>query len=510
LDPDFEDGYALAVACLDMDDGKCAERIFSEMESSFGDKAVIHMEFGRAYAGSDFPGKAVAEFKKAIGENDHLPEAHYSLAAAYLASGETSGVEKARVELEKELRVSPKDFLTYAALGHIAVIQHRYDDAKKYLTKAIALNPSNPDAYLYLGQMYYETRQATQAESALREAIARTTDVSRNRYQIQKAHYLLGRLLIKDGHEAEAQEQMRIVQKMMARTLAGDKGRFSGNAPAKNGMGGAGIAAAEHPESPGEAKDAGAVADFEKQVAAPLADSYNNLGAIAASGKNYAEAVNCFQRAAEWNPKLPGLDYNWGRAAFLGSRFEDAVTPLSRYLAAHPEDANIRPPLAISLFMTRDYGGVVKTLTPILSRVDAVPQVEYVYAASLVKTGQRATGMARLLEMEKKNPSIPDVHRSLGEAYAEGGAADREKAAQEFEAAIRLNPKDAEAHLGLGKLELQTGDGKKAVAELATAVRLEPDNAEARSELAAASGRNPGAAENPPRNPETGAAAPRP
>lgn len=37
LDPNFENGYGLAVVCLDLDDEKCATQIFREMEVSFGD-----------------------------------------------------------------------------------------------------------------------------------------------------------------------------------------------------------------------------------------------------------------------------------------------------------------------------------------------------------------------------------------------------------------------------------------------------------------------------------------
>lgn len=493
LDPNFEDGYALAVTCLDMDDGKCAERIFSEMEASFGDTALIHMQFGRAYSQSDFPQKAIAELKKTIAEDPHMPQAHYLLAAAYLASAQASSVEMAKTELKKELEVSPKDFLTYAALGHIAVTEHQYDEAAAYLKKAIALNPENPDAYLYLGQMDYEMHRSTDAEAELREAIAKTTDVSRNRYQIEKAHYLLGRLLIRSGQEAEAQKEMEIAQKLMTRTLAQDKSRFSGNgsgnngsgstASGGNGMGSAEISVEEHADKPADSKTLSAVEDFAKRLGPPLADSYNNLGAIAASGKNYAAALNYFQRAAQWNPDLPGLDYNRGRAAFMASRFQDAVTPLTRYLEAHPEDASIRSPLAISLFMIGNYAGVVRTLEPVLSGIDAIPQVEYVYAASLVKTGQKAAGVARLRAMEEKNPSIPDVHRSLGEAYAEGGDADSKKAAEEFAAAIRLNPKDAAAHYELGKLLLRTGDVRRSIPELKAAVRLEPGNQDAHALL---------------------------
>lgn len=484
LDPNFEDGYALAVTCLDMDDGKCAERIFSEMEASFGDTALLHMQFGRAYSQSDFPQKAVAELKKTIAEDPRMPQAHYLLAASYLASAETESLEKAKAELKKELEVSPKDSLTYAALGHIAVNQHQYEDAAAYLKRAIALDPESPDAYLYLGQMDYELHRTADAEAALREAIARTKDASRNRYQIQKAHYLLGRMLIRSGQKAEAQKEMEIAQKLMTRTLVQDKSRFGGNGPGGNGMGGsgtkdAGISVEERTGKPVDSKAMEAVEDFAKRLGPPLADSYNNLGAIAASGKNYAAALGYFQRAAEWNPELPGLDYNRGRAAFLASRFKDAVPPLTRYLKAHPEDASIRSPLAISLFMIGNYTGVVETLEPVLSGIDAIPQVEYVYAASLVKTGQKAAGVERLTAMEKKNPSIPDVHRSLGEAYAEGGSTDRQKAAEEFAAAIRLNPKDGVAHYELGKLLLASGNLPAAIRELESAVRLEPGDRDA-------------------------------
>lgn len=481
MDPDFEDGYALAVVCLDMDDGRCAGRVFSEMEASFGDTALIHIQFGRAYVQSDFPQKAVEEFKKAIAKDSRMPQAHYLLAAAYLASAETSSVEKAKKELKAELQVSPNDFLTCAALGHIAVTQHQYSQAEPYLKRAIALNPDNPDAYLYLGQMYYEMHRSAEAEDALRKAIARTTDPSRNRFQIQKAHYLLGRLLARSGQHDEARAEMQIVQKMMAGTLARDKSRFGGS-----GMGSVEIFAGEPSGKPLNPKAALAVESFRKQLTGPLADSFNNLGAIAASGKDYTTALASFRHAAEWNPQLPGLDYNWGRAAFMSSNFAQAVPPLTRYLDAHPQDTSIRSVLGISLFMAKDYATVVKTLRPLKSGMDAVPQVEYVYAASLVKTGRAAEGVPLLRAMEQKDPSIPDVHRSLGEAYAAGGKPDLLKAKSELEAAIRLDSKDAEAHFELGELELTHGTLTSAIAELESTVRLDPGNAAAHAALAAA------------------------
>jgi tetratricopeptide (TPR) repeat protein len=81
LDPTFPNGYDLAVACLDLDDEKCAVQIFDEMERSFGDTPEIHMAFGRAYGDSDFQPHAITEFRRALEENPRLPGAHYLLAA---------------------------------------------------------------------------------------------------------------------------------------------------------------------------------------------------------------------------------------------------------------------------------------------------------------------------------------------------------------------------------------------------------------------------------------------
>ena len=71
--------------------------------------------------------------------------------------------------------------------------------------------------------------------------------------------------------------------------------------------------------------------------------------------------------------------------------------------------------------MTGDYRGCLETLQPVIGKTDLVPQVEYVYAASMMKTGQIRPGMERLEALEKSHPEIPDVHRALGEALARQG-----------------------------------------------------------------------------------------
>lgn len=412
LDPTFPNGYDLAVACLDLDDEKCAVQIFDEMEKSFGDTPEIHMAFGRAYGDSDFQPKAIAEFRRAIEENPRLPGAHYLLAAVLLATGnDQSPLESAEAELKKELVISPHDSMTYAALGKIAITRNNYPEAETYLKKAISLAPQNPDAYLYLGQMYFNTNRHEEAETALHQCIRLTTDVSRNRYQVQKAHYLLGRILMKNGQPDAAHKEMETERDLANKTLAQDKSKLAGlmDTSGSQDIQGSTTDPSSSPSPVAATADPQALHKVEamkEQFKLPIADSYNNLGAIAATDNDYSSAVTYFKRAAAWNPSLEGLDYNWGRAAFAGSQYADAVMPLSRYVKAHPDDTGGRSVLALSQFMTGNYQGCIDTLQSVIEKTDLVPQVEYAYAESLIKTGQIGPGTERLRALEKSHPEL--------------------------------------------------------------------------------------------------------
>jgi tetratricopeptide (TPR) repeat protein len=486
LDPTFPNGYDLAVTCLDLNDEKCAVQIFDEMEKSFGDTAEIHMAFGRAYGDSDFQPRAVTEFRRAIEENQRLPGVHYLLAAVLLATGDDE-VGGAETELKKELAISPNDSMSYAALGKIAATHHNYSEAESYLNRAISLGSKNPDAYLYLGQVYFSTNRSEKAETTLRECIRLTTDVSRNRYQVQKAHFLLGKILAQKGQQDEANAELNISRELANKTLERDKSALTALIDTP-GAQGTQIAAEETGATPPvgmptvDPAALGRTNALREDVKLPVADSYNNLGAIAATNNDYSDAVMYFNSAFVWNPSLEGLDYNWGRAAFAGSLFADAIMPLSRYLKSHPDDTGARSVLAISQFMTGNYSGCMEVMESAIGKAELAPQVEYVYAESMIRTGRIATGTERLGALEKLHPEIPDVHRSLGEALAQLGQ--KQRAFEELRTAIQLSPGDADSLFDLGKMELEGGDAAAAIPELEEATRLLPNSEEFHKELA--------------------------
>lgn len=488
LDPSFANDYDLAVVCLDLDDENCAAQVFSGLEAARGDSPALHMQFGLAYGNSDFTPHAVREFKKVIEEDPHYPGAHYSVAAALLAAGEDEKtLQEAEAELKLELEISPNDFLTYAALGKIEASYRRYPEAEAYLKRAIALNPKNPDAFLYLGQMDFDTNRPTEAELNLRRAIALTTDVSRNHYQIQKAHFLLGRILMQKHQEDAAHAEMQIAHAFADKALSKDKKQLAGlldSKPAGEAVSNSGVGTAGLAPTPPHAPDPAAVAKqkaFEKQLTPAIADSYNNLGAINASEKNYADALKLFEQAKAWSPSFEGLDYNMGRAAFMAADFSAAIAPLSRYLRSHPADSGIRGALAMSQFMTHDYTSCLNELKGAGAAVLSIPQMQYIYADSLVKTGEVSQGRDGLEKLEAAHPEIPEVHRALGEVWELGDGC--EKALKELNTANQLNANDPETHDDLGKTESQCGNVGDAIEEFETAARLKPDDASYHQEL---------------------------
>ena len=265
------------------------------------------MYYGRAYANSDFQTDAITEFQRAIAIDGHLPGAHYSLAAVYLATSGNEKLTQAMNELQTEIRLFPKNATAYAALGHLEADRRNLVEADKDLGRAAALNKSNPDTFLYLGQLYAELNKTPEAEAALRTSIRLTTDPSRNHYQVQKAHYLLGRLLMQSGDTAEGKTELDAAQALSKANLSRDRDRLSDYLDENPGMGSqsnpqadsqsrmqaSGVVEKSAPDVDPEAQKQ--VNDFRKQIAPAIADSFNNLGAIAAGEKNLRAALGYFE-----------------------------------------------------------------------------------------------------------------------------------------------------------------------------------------------------------------------
>jgi tetratricopeptide (TPR) repeat protein len=493
-EPTFDIAYLLGVTYIKLNDLARARLVFDDMVTAFGDTARLHIYFGRAYREGDMFDDAILELKKAISKDSTIPHAHYFLALAYLARDEDSGFAAALAELRAEVKVNPSDARTHYLLGYIAMKQHNSHDAEGELSRSTALDPQNPDPFLYLGQLYADADRDAEAEAALRKAIALTKDESRNDFQISRAHYVLGRILQHQGKREEGEKELLLSNDLRQRSLAiirnqlGASGSAQEAIDSKDGFPGAAnllqetesrVGAPLEPASPEQQKKVQAYLD---QLKPAIADAYNNLGVIAAGRKEFGPAMDCFRKAGEWNPALETLDRNWGMAAFYANKYQDAVAPLTRQLQKQPADVRVRAALGLSLFMVENFNGTLGTLKPIQSEVDGDPGLGYAFAVSLVKTGDYDEGVRRLKSLEAANPNSADLHMLLGSAFADQHEYDT--ALEEYRKSLAIDPGQAPTHYLAGLALIRNGHPKDAVEELRTTLKLNPSDVSAKYHLA--------------------------
>ena len=475
IDPTIENFHALSAEYLTQQDKQNAARLFAVMVKIFGDTAAVHMDIGRSYGVADDPEEAIQEFTKAIKEDDRFPEAHYSVGASYLLKAGNVYFPEAKAELYKELSVNPKDSWSYYLLGYIALQQHKLPEAVHDLAHSTMLNKQNPDAFLMLGKIYFDLGKTSEAETALRQAIAVTPDPSRNHYQIKSAYYQLGHILIQNGNATEGKKEIQIAESLLLQNKVLDKVNFTGNLLLQSSLLKANTVARV------DVKTETSAVEYEKQLGPAIADGYNNLGVIAAINKDYSSAVEYFGQASTWNSRMDGLDINWGRAAFDAHQYVEAVGPLSRALQAHPDDTKLRTMLGISQYFVRDYGQVLSTLQPVETQVSDSPLLAYMYAESLMQTGNVKAGIDRLTALSQASPSNPLLHYSLGKAYASSG--NNQKATEEFRSALRLNPSDGKAKYELAQSLISLGQKTEAKTLLLELIKSGSKNADVYYEL---------------------------
>jgi tetratricopeptide (TPR) repeat protein len=332
LDPGIESQCDLGDAVLEVDGHAAAAAIFQKVVARFGDTAAVRMRIGRIYALGAFTDAAIQEFQKAVARDYKMPDVHYSLGAAYMGSGE-SGFPQAEAEFRKELALHPNDTFSYPQLGHIALRRHDYHEAEIDFKHTQALNPLDADNFMDLGKLYMQTARPAEAEAAFRQAIALTVDPSRNYYAIQRAHYQLGRLLLASGNTSEGERELHISEELLSQSELHDESKLSGQPVTRSPLERTRVA------TPAEAEK---LKIFAKQVGPLIAGSYNNLGVHAAIWGEFAKAAGYFELAAKWTPTLPGVDSNWGRAAFAAHDCAQAIGPLGRSAEAHPSDSEVR------------------------------------------------------------------------------------------------------------------------------------------------------------------------
>jgi tetratricopeptide (TPR) repeat protein len=494
---DFETSYFLGLSYLKAKRAPEAQQLFQHIQETMGDSAALHVLIGRAYSIAHLPEPAVAEFRKAVQIDPKYPHAHGLLGYSILEFRGEAAYPEARAEFERELKFHPEDYNALLLLGLCNVALREYPAAETALLHAKRLRPEESFAYLYLGETYSETKRLPQAVEALEKYIRLVPDPKEVPRDVSRAYFMLGQSLRRMGRLDEAQKALANSQRYREAKFR-DDAKHIFDAPAapsdddsRNSDRIAALLESGGPEENGQALvQQGTQQSPANRVAPPLvseskaaktyrafageilASSYNDLGVMRAKESKFAEAAEFFKQAAAWNPALPGLDRNWGFASFRAEQYSDAVAPLERSLAAHPEDAFIRQLLGLSYFIAEKYAKTVEVLRPFSKNPPDDPGLLFAWGTSLVRTRQPELAgeiFRRLLLQNAKNPS---VHFLLGQAYAQ--QQDYPNALSEFKAALDLDARLPEVHYYTGLVYLHQSQFELAAAEFRAELELKP------------------------------------
>jgi tetratricopeptide (TPR) repeat protein len=501
LDDDFETSYFLGIAYLKAKRFSDAQQWFHHLQDTMGDSAALHVLIGRAYSLGHFPELAVAEFRKAVQLDPKYPHAHGLLGYSILEFRGEEAYPQARVEFERELKLHPEDYNSLLLLGISAVALRDFPAAEAALLHASRLRPDESFAYLYLGETFSETKRLPQAIEALEKYIRLVPDPGEVPRDVSRAYYLLGQDLRRLGRLDEAQKALANSQRYREAKFRYDAQHIfdepaapsDGDSHTSDRIAGL-LESGAHdqqksteamvqggvqenptsppPPAPQPAAESKAAKEYRAYASEILASSYNDLGVMRAKASNFTDAAEFFKQAAAWKPALPGLDRNWGLAAYRAELYSEAIPPLERQLAASSDDNFVRQLLGLSYFLTDNFVKTAEVLQPFLKAPPDDPGLLLAWGTALVRTrrsGEAAQIFRRLLEQNSNNPN---VHFFLGQAYSQ--QKDYSNALVEFKTALEIDPRLPEVHYFMGLVLLRQSDFESAAAEFRSELELRP------------------------------------
>jgi tetratricopeptide (TPR) repeat protein len=454
-----------------------------------------------------------------------------------LAALKENKMEAALAELTAAERERPNDPLVRNFRGIALAGLGRNEEAGSEYQEAIGINPKFEDAYRNLGFLNWTQRQFEAASAALRSAVELAP-------QDSFAHYYLGRVELDQQHyaagireletsrvtlPADPDLSMQLATALIALKRVADARKTMEQIATAQLSGMQAIRAAslfltlhenekavvairrlsENVSSPeGWARfDLALVnllaGNFQKAITD--ADEYNNslpdddsrakesaqawtiVGIAAAHLRQDEQASSAFRRAVV---SVPGEEEYWlnlTRQLMELSRYADAISASQEGLTANPKSYALHLRLGAAYLAAGRYAEAEDTFRHLVAAGDPLPTSYVGLAQVLLRTGRAG----------EANDEIAVAEKSLGPnflfSYFRGLALERANKPLEalgaFQEAVKLSPANAEAHLGVGKIQLNLGRIPEAIAELEETLRLNPESDQSKRLLSKAYGR---------------------
>jgi tetratricopeptide (TPR) repeat protein len=171
------------------------------------DSAQMHQVMSHEETRQGKTNEAIAQYRKAIAIDPHLPGAHFELAELLHSSMDPIAKKEAEREYHAALVENPQDEKAICRLGDIDAENGDFQKSFERFSTAVKLQPADADAKLGLAKALIELNQTEEALPLLEQAVQEEPTNP-------LAHYRLGTLYRKAGRTDDAKREMEIYQKL--------------------------------------------------------------------------------------------------------------------------------------------------------------------------------------------------------------------------------------------------------------------------------------------------------
>ena len=215
-------------------------------------------------------------------------------------------------------------------------------------------------------------------------------------------------------------------------------------------------------------------------------EPYAHLGLIQSREGNYKEAAGFYRKALSLGPKLPSVELNLGLALFKGSQLKEAAEVLQPLLqkipAATPQGQQIALLLGMAHYGLAEYAQAVPYLKSAAEQDPKSLPLLLALAHSYLWSRQFKSVLDVYQQILAVNPDSAEADMLAGEALDE--MKDNEGSTKMFRAAVKANPKEPNAHFGLGYLLWTQKQYPEAASEFQAELANDPNHAQAMLYLA--------------------------
>lgn len=168
--------------------------------------ALMHQVVAHELAKQGDTAGAIRNYREALKIDPQLPGLHFELAEMLNASGTEDGREEAKKEYEAALTVNKFDEKSEYKLGEIAYRQGDLKESFTHYSRAVQLQPNDPDANVGLAKALVDMKQPQKAQSLLEHALQIDPTSA-------TGHFRLGMLYRQAGRTADAKRELQTYQK---------------------------------------------------------------------------------------------------------------------------------------------------------------------------------------------------------------------------------------------------------------------------------------------------------